>query len=583
MRYNNQDLRSAGRQIIGIEGFGGHTVKQYQKIALEILLEVDRICRENDIPYFLMYGTLLGAVRHHGFIPWDDDADIILTRENFKKLKEACKTGLSDIYEFVSYEEENGSGYTFSRIRKKGTSYVIRSEITRHGRNAGFYIDVMTLDYLSDNQVHCWIQKRSLLALHRLVSPGFSQGVEHLSPAEDALLSLIKLVAGRKRAIKLMESILSSAKKEKSSKVVSNYLMQFRIEMQVYDKIHFEKSQYVPFEDTRLPVPYNAISLLNLCYGKKFMFNHMFLEYKYADEHAAILQGNYYHYNDCMFIVEERGRSTHMEIVFDSERGSEYYDSYYLTRFDKTENDRCAIKERRLKEKAAKSLALMEKNEKIASLCCRELMIRRMIEDAGKNADALPLEKLAEICDKLVGLNVIFQQYLTENEMLFCMKAFLHCAYLPTLFRMLERMKFFYPESALDEQDELQKLGEEHLQAYYGIFEKDKTLLKAFVQKYQETEYLLAGLIKSILAFWEKEYKKAEQGFQKLLSIDENTFLAWYYLGLLFWERDQDREKAIEYFKNSLDATPYMPLLQMSLDRLAEIEKAGDAIDRSVR
>lgn len=574
MIYNNQDLYNPGDQVMGIKGFGSCTIKQYQKEALKILSEVDKVCRKNHIPYFLMYGTLLGAVRHHGFIPWDDDADIILARENFKRLKEACKTQLPDVYEFISYEDDNGSGYTFSRIRKKETSYIIRSEITRHGQNAGFYIDVMTLDYLSDNRLHCWLQKRSLLALHRLVSPGFSQGITHLTPVEDALVSLIKLIAGKKRAIKLMEAVLSSAKKEKSSQVLSNYLIQARIDMHIYDKSHFEKSEYVPFEDMQLPVPHNAISLANLSYGRKFMNKHIFLEHKYDDEHAAILKGGYYHFNECMFILPERSRSTHVEIVFDSERSSRYYDSYYLTRFDRAENDRCAIKERRLQEKSAKLLRVMDQNEATAVLCCRELMIRRIIEESGGDADALALEQLAKICDDLVYLEVIYQQYLTEQELLFCIKALLRCAYLPFTCRMLQRMEFLFPESALREQEELQTLKNEHLQAYYGIFEEDRALLHSFIRKHSETEYLLTGLIKSILAFWDKDYAAAEQRLQKLIAIDENCFLARYYIGLLFWERDRDKKKAIRAFKTSLDASPYMPLLQMSLDRIAEIEKA---------
>ena len=69
MRYNNRDLLECGNKMIGIKGFGGYTIRQYQEAALEILKEVDRICRKNNITYFLMYGSLIGAVRHHGFIP----------------------------------------------------------------------------------------------------------------------------------------------------------------------------------------------------------------------------------------------------------------------------------------------------------------------------------------------------------------------------------------------------------------------------------------------------------------------------------------------------------------------------------
>ena len=65
-------------------------LRQLQLIELEMLLEVDRICRKNQINYTITGGTLLGAVRHKGFIPWDDDADVALLRDEYERFKIAC-------------------------------------------------------------------------------------------------------------------------------------------------------------------------------------------------------------------------------------------------------------------------------------------------------------------------------------------------------------------------------------------------------------------------------------------------------------------------------------------------------------
>lgn len=75
-------------------------VKQIQALDLEMILEVDRICKKYNLRYFLAYGTLLGAVRHHGFIPWDDDADLFMPNEDYKKFKEITKNELNQKFRF---------------------------------------------------------------------------------------------------------------------------------------------------------------------------------------------------------------------------------------------------------------------------------------------------------------------------------------------------------------------------------------------------------------------------------------------------------------------------------------------------
>ena len=66
-------------------------IESVKKIALDILTEIDKICRENNLKYSLASGTLLGAVRHKGFIPWDDDVDIVMLYEDYQKISQNCQ------------------------------------------------------------------------------------------------------------------------------------------------------------------------------------------------------------------------------------------------------------------------------------------------------------------------------------------------------------------------------------------------------------------------------------------------------------------------------------------------------------
>src|SRR5690554_4796206 len=95
----------------------GVNLKAIQSIQVEILLEIDRICKKNDIRYQLFAGTLLGAVRHKGFIPWDDDIDLAMLREDYDKFIQVCKYDLDNKYFLQTYETDPQYTFTFGKVR----------------------------------------------------------------------------------------------------------------------------------------------------------------------------------------------------------------------------------------------------------------------------------------------------------------------------------------------------------------------------------------------------------------------------------------------------------------------------------
>ena len=92
-----------------------------KKIELEMLQEVDRICQKHNLVYTLAYGSLLGAIRHKGFIPWDDDIDIWMPREDYNRFKEICKTELNEKYFYQGNETDKEYFYLFDKLRANDT------------------------------------------------------------------------------------------------------------------------------------------------------------------------------------------------------------------------------------------------------------------------------------------------------------------------------------------------------------------------------------------------------------------------------------------------------------------------------
>ena len=126
----------------------GSPLRRQQMVMLGMLKELDRICRKHDIPYFLYWGTLLGAIRHDGFIPWDDDLDVAVMRKDYQRLMKVLPDELPEDIVLQTNDTDRNYFYFFAKLRDKH-SFLDEGSYDRVFRERGVFIDIFPMDRIN--------------------------------------------------------------------------------------------------------------------------------------------------------------------------------------------------------------------------------------------------------------------------------------------------------------------------------------------------------------------------------------------------------------------------------------------------
>ena len=138
-------------------------LRKVQLKELEILLEIKRICDNNNINYYLCFGTLLGAVRHKGFIPWDDDVDIYMKRDDYNRFLQVAPNQISKNFFIESSKFNSNFPRTFTKVKANGTIF-LEKYFQSTGVHPGIWVDVFPLDSLSKSS-----QKSLKFKIHNML------------------------------------------------------------------------------------------------------------------------------------------------------------------------------------------------------------------------------------------------------------------------------------------------------------------------------------------------------------------------------------------------------------------------------
>jgi lipopolysaccharide cholinephosphotransferase len=248
-----------------------HFVKGLQELTLETLLLTQKFLDEHKLTFFLGEGTMLGAVRHHGFIPWDDDVDILMPRDDYERLVKLAEEGkIPPELNFDALENNDKHWVLGAKMQLVRETNYIQEKVIPLSKCHGPYVDIFPLDYWpKENSIGQRLADLNVKLCRRLLfmKTGYSKGTNK-SLIRMMLRVFILFVTNRQIENHAMRNMKKYRQKEHNYMV--NLCSYYPYYKQVFPKECYQESIWIPFEGYKMPIPKEYDRILKKIYGKKY-------------------------------------------------------------------------------------------------------------------------------------------------------------------------------------------------------------------------------------------------------------------------------------------------------------------------
>ena len=240
-------------------------IREIQQMELGIMEYIHEVCQKIGVKYFLAYGSLIGAVRHKGFIPWDDDMDICMLREDYEKLQDYLISNPDDRYEVMSYKNNLNYVYPFMKVQDNQT-YLLEEDV-RIDSNMGIYVDIFPVDGYEDDSV--FKDKMTRLIKKRQLSCYTFKGITNTKSLLNSLIRYISVIifyfTNTNKYIRGIDKLAQSRKVDDYELV--DYLIYKDMNKPVWKREWLKQTITGVFEGKEFMIPKNYHEILTSDYG----------------------------------------------------------------------------------------------------------------------------------------------------------------------------------------------------------------------------------------------------------------------------------------------------------------------------